>query len=141
MSAAGPGEIAPIRERFISEQYVEILDVFLLSVRILFPEGPAYLVQDNSAIHTVRIVKSWFRDNLEIRLISWPAKSPDFNLIENLCALDNARNVEHLKNNVCVVWERLRVSDGLYSSKNSTQLIEHTLLEKMLQPLILTRSN
>ncbi|GJQ70866.1 hypothetical protein Trydic_g785 [Trypoxylus dichotomus] len=88
MSATGPGKIVLITGRLTSEQYVDMLQyVFLPSVRILFPEGPIYLVRDNSAIDTARIVKSWFRDNPEIRLIPWPAKSPDFNVIENLWTL------------------------------------------------------
>ncbi|KAK9695452.1 Fibronectin type III domain [Popillia japonica] len=58
MSAVGPNEIVPVDGRFTAEQYEDILeDTFIPSARVFFPEGPIYMVQDNSPIHTARLMR------------------------------------------------------------------------------------
>ncbi len=39
--------------------------------------------QDNAPIHTARTTKEWFRQH-GVRVLDWPARSPDLNPIENL---------------------------------------------------------
>lgn len=39
--------------------------------------------QDNSPIHTARVVRNWFDEN-QIQVLPWAAKSPDMNPIENI---------------------------------------------------------
>lgn len=130
MSAAGPGEIVPITGRLTGDDYRDILeDVFLPSARVLFPDGPLYFVQDNCPIHTSRPVRTWFDNNPEVIRIPWPAKSPDFNVIENLWGLmvrqwndtiiDNVRTVQNLTQNVCAVWDRLRGTNYCQTMVNS----------------------
>ena len=61
-------------------------DVLLPTVRemaIPAPD-PIYLVQDNSPVHTSRVVDAWFREHPEIIRLFWPARSPDLNPIENV---------------------------------------------------------
>ncbi|KAG0724812.1 Transposable element Tcb2 transposase [Chionoecetes opilio] len=61
-------------------------EVLLPSVQeLLFPEGePFYLLQDNSPVHTCRVVQQWFARHPYITLLPHPANSPDLNPIEHV---------------------------------------------------------
>ena len=39
--------------------------------------------QDNCSIHTSKVIKTFFMDS-EIKLLDWPSKSPDLNIVENI---------------------------------------------------------
>lgn len=130
MSHAGPGELVRVNRRFSALDYVQVLeDVMLPSVRVIYPDGPILFVQDNSPIHTARIVREWFADHNEIINIQWPARSPDLNPIENLWAAAvrqwqdlenvNVRNENELHNNIMAVWERLRTTNICENLVNS----------------------
>ena len=43
-----------------------------------------YFVQDNSPIHTARVIQAWFVERPEIQVLPWPVRSPDLNPIENV---------------------------------------------------------
>ena len=71
-----------------AEQYVDILDgVMLPGVRRRYNEDfpRIIVVEDNRPIHMAWITRAWYEDHPEIRRLNWPAKSPDLNVIENLC--------------------------------------------------------
>lgn len=122
MSVDGPGELVRIPPRMTGADYVDILEnVMLPSVRILYPPPePIVFVQDNSSVHTSRIVQEWFRGHPEIELINWPSKSPDLNPIENLWAAmvkdwnanhneePRIRRPDELHAHCQEVWERFR---------------------------------
>lgn len=123
LSAAGPGELTQIHNKMNAEQYIQVLeDVLIPSVRALYPEPtPIFLVQDNSAVHTSRMVRQWFENYPEINLLGWPPKSPDINPIENvwgiMCDMWEKRGVplprtrEALDRHVKEIWESLRGTD------------------------------
>jgi hypothetical protein len=46
--------------------------------------------QDNDPKHTSKLAKQFFEEN-RIKLLDWPAQSPDMNPIENLWALMNEK--------------------------------------------------
>lgn len=127
MSADGPGEICRVSPRMNAEEYVDVLENILLpSVRLLYPDGPITLVQDNSSVHTSRLVRDWFSNNPEINSLPWPAKSPDLNPIENLWArmihkwLPLQRNsIQELDVRVFEVWDRIRGTDICENLVNS----------------------
>lgn len=121
MAASGPGEIAVIEERMTAEQYRAIMEeVMLPSVRAMLipPPQPIYIVMDNSPVHNAHTVNKWFQEHPEVTRISWPARSPDLNPIENLWAEitkkwdhNMVRNKETLITHSTTIWESLRGKD------------------------------
>ncbi|KAF2889835.1 hypothetical protein ILUMI_16338 [Ignelater luminosus] len=83
----GPGELVQIGGRMNRAQYVRILnDILLPGIldRYAHPR-PITVVQDNSRVHTCRIVRTWLEAHRdEIEMLPWPAKSPDLHPIENV---------------------------------------------------------
>ena len=68
--------------------------------------------QDNASIHTTSQINEYFEES-EIRVISWPVKSPDLNLIEEVrSALKSKlkrsyKCQEDLEEDVTNVWENI----------------------------------
>ena len=71
------GPLVPLEGRFTGAKYVDILnDHMLPSVRQIYPEPqPIYFLQDNSPIHTSRVVQNWFSQHQDVIVINFPAKS------------------------------------------------------------------
>lgn len=81
----GPGELVEVGGRMNGDRYLEIIrDVMIPSVRVAYPEGQIFLVQDNSAVHRSAKVKKWLKTQPDITVFDWPSKSPDLNPIENV---------------------------------------------------------
>ena len=122
MCSSGVGELTDVGPgRFTGARYVDILEVLLPTVRAMaFPDqDPFYLVQDNSPIHTSRVVKNWFREHPEIEVLPHPPKSPDLNLLEHVWAdmckhMPNgcARRREIVVRNALRAWGRLGSDEG-----------------------------
>lgn len=91
-----------ITGKFNSNGYVELLANYAVPHIINDLGSDYYLQQDNSPVHISKDTKEYFKKN-NIRLLRWPAKSPDINIMED-------------------VWKRL--SDYVYDGKQFSTLTE-----------------
>uniref|UniRef100_A0A9J8ARF6 Tc1-like transposase DDE domain-containing protein n=1 Tax=Cyprinus carpio carpio TaxID=630221 RepID=A0A9J8ARF6_CYPCA len=67
-----------------AERYIQVLEQHMLpSGRCLFQGRPCIFQHDNARPHTASITTSWLRRR-RIRVLKWPACSPDLSPIENI---------------------------------------------------------
>lgn len=106
----GVGQLAEVEGRMDADQYVSILEDYLLPSMEDFGISTQELIfqQDNDPKHTSKKAKKWMEDN-DITLLDWPPQSPDLNPVEHLW--------NHIKQELCKypthakgvweIWERV----------------------------------
>ena len=123
----GVGKIVRVSDGFNGEQYEEVLKNVLPETMQNLPN--CVFQQDNASIHKVESVTRLF-NTLQISTLSWPAKSPDPNIIEHVWALMQVRlnklydeqgepkNVNQLFSQIEKVWNEITVEEilNLYKS-------------------------
>jgi len=72
-----------LQRDFKSKQYIDLLSETIVPICKLNYGNMYWFQQDNSRIHTAKIVKKWM-DDACFPVIDWPARSPDINLMENV---------------------------------------------------------
>ena len=66
------------------QRYLGIMDNYLMpSIGIFRKDMEIIFQQDNAPCHTAKICKQWFKEK-NIKIMSWPANSPDEYCIENM---------------------------------------------------------
>ncbi len=93
--------------------YCFIMYFMLPSRRHIFQGRPCIFQQDNAKPHSAHITKSWLRRK-RVRVLDWPACSPDLSPIENVLAHFEAQNattktrtVAHLKTCLQEEWDKI----------------------------------
>ena len=106
----GVGTLCQVEGNINSDKYIDILDTNLWPVIVRhFPDG-AYLFQDDNApVHRSRITQEYIARN-RIKNMSWPAQSPDINIIENIW-----------------LYIKRKLQSRIHNINSSDELFQHTL--------------
>jgi transposase len=85
ITAEGPGNLVKIDGGLDSALYCQILAEDLLGTLAYYQisKDRIYLLHDNDPKHRSRMTQEWLKRN-EVKVIDWPAYSPDLNPIENM---------------------------------------------------------
>lgn len=114
-SAKGKTKIAFLEGKQDSRKYIDTLWNYLLPFAMEKHGSSFEFQQDNAAIHTSSLTKSFLSAG-NVKTMQWPALSPDLNPIENLWGILVHRvyaggaqyeDLTSLKNKIEVEWEKL----------------------------------
>ena len=112
VSAHGMGNLHICEGTINAERYMQVLGQHKLpSKQRLFQGCPCLFQQDNAEPHSARVTKVWLRSK-RVRVLDWPAYSPDLSPIENVWHIvkrkirqRRPRTVEQLKSYNKQEWE------------------------------------
>jgi len=111
----GKSELIIISEHINSGDYCEMLKNHLLSFGKTIGGKNWIFQQDNASIHDSYETKEWFKFK-KVRVLEWPAISPDLNPMENVWGILVRRlfadgkqysTVKELEDRLCDEWEKL----------------------------------
>jgi transposase len=124
ISVHGGTPVAFITGNINSDKYQEIIDDALPTLNTLFGGQNWTLQQDNASCHVSKATMAWLASK-NISTLSWPANSPDLNVIEILWAIMKAR-IEKEKPKTKVAFKKLIEEEWARAESDGTmkKLIE-----------------
>ena len=92
ISSYSAGPIITLSGRISASDYVDILGNQVHPVvQMLFPNNDAIFQDCSSPEHTAGNVQSWLQEHEDaLQHLPWPAQSPDLNIIEPLCSVQES---------------------------------------------------
>ena len=132
ISSRDSSELVFLEGKQNSLKYVETLDQYLFPLCDKFGDNAVIFQHDIAPLHTSRLTKSFLQER-NLKVLKWPAHSPDLNPIENVWGLlagevySNGKqyfSVQELKDALNKAWKKLDekcLKPFLVSLKNRVQ--------------------
>lgn len=122
-SAQGVGPLVEINGTMNAAIYRDILDKNLLTYAEEKMPQDWIFQQDNDPKHTSKLLKEWFSAK-NVRVLSWPSRSPDLNPIEHLWEQLNRQIRKHTHSNKATLFKSLKEEWNKIAPASINRLIE-----------------
>ena len=115
ITSRGSSELVFLEGKQNSLKYVETLDQYLFPLCDKFGDDTVIFQHDNAPLYTSRLTKTFLQER-NLKVLKWPARSPDLNPIENVWGLlarevySNGKQyfrVQELKDALNKAWKKL----------------------------------
>lgn len=118
ISALGATSLEIYKGGMNGDFFRKVIERHKPEMETLFPDGDFYFIQDNLSAH--RKNEDWLIKQQYFKLIKWPRRSPDLNIIEHLWSAlkrkvrkDGPKNEKELRESLLGNWEILTKPDRL----------------------------
>ncbi len=112
VSAYGMGSLHVLEGTMNAERYIKVLEQHMFpSRRRLFQGRPCVFQHENAKPHTAAITTAWLRSR-RVRVLNWPACSPDLSPIENSWRIIKQKNMSKTTTKLFSRWKPISGKNG-----------------------------